>query len=249
LQTRHEDCDAPTWRARVIETLHQRFDALLHHADPSWVAFHSVFPDAPRLRIPMHATGVVHRVEPDDPAQLPHGLDGTRFAVCSVGGGSDGAGLTSAVRKAWRRLRATGAAPLDRLVICGAESGPASVPEEGVLELPFVPRFDVLLRRARLSLSHAGYNTCADLLRFGVPALLLPHPAMSDQAPRAALMSRIGAAQVLGPGALEPEPLCRAIADALARGPRAAGCDLDGARRTRRLVEGLRPPAAGSGRS
>ena len=59
LQTRHEACDAPTWRSRVIDTLHRHFDAVLHHADPALLAFDSVFPDAGRLRIPVHATVAV----------------------------------------------------------------------------------------------------------------------------------------------------------------------------------------------
>lgn len=242
LQTRHEDCDAPTWRTRVVDTLNRRFDALLHHADPALLAFESVFHDAGRLQIPVHATGLVHRVEPDDPSQLPADLAGQRFAVCSVGGGGDGANLASAVREAWRSLRRDGGVPLDRLVVCGADS-PSS--EGDVIELPFVPRFDVLLRRARLSISHAGYNTCADVLRFGVPALLVPHPAMSDQAPRAALMANIGAAQTVAPGAVDAAALARAIAGTR----RIASPDLEGARATRRWLEALRPPAAGSGRS
>lgn len=256
LQTRHEDCSAQAWGTRVLDTLHGAFDAVLHHADPALLGFVTVFPAAARLRIPVYATGLVHRTEPDDAAHLPAALvDGARFALCSVGGGADGAGLAPVVREAWRRLRSRADVPLDLLVMCGV-GGPSTAMEpdaDGVLELPFVPRFDVLLRRARLSVSQAGYNTCADVLRFQIPALLVPHPAMSDQAPRAALMSRIGAATVVEHGALDPERLTRSIEDLLATGRASPACepDLDGAHETRRLIEelALRPPAAGSGRS
>jgi predicted glycosyltransferase len=242
LQTRHEPCDAPSWRARVIETLHERFDAVLHHADPVLVPFGSVFPDADRLRIPVHATGLVHRLEPDDVSLLPAGLDGARFALCSVGGGRDGAGLQAAVRGAWAWLRARrDGGGFDRLVLCGGEpvGSPSRDEAEGVLALPFVPRFDVLLRRACVSLSHAGYNTCADVLRYGVPSLLVPHPEMSDQAPRAALMARIGAARVLPAAALAPDALARAMEAARATGPSddARRVDLSGALEARHTIE------------
>ena len=101
------------------------------------------------------------------------------------------------------------------------------------------PDFPHLLSRCRVSISQAGYNTAADILRAGARAVLVPYAESGEreQSLRADLLAARGVAVVLDPDALAPESLACALeaAAALPR-PLADEIDLDGARRAASLL-------------
>ena len=75
----------------------------------------------------------------------------------------------------------------------------------------------------------AGYNTTAEILRIGTPAVLVPRAAPSaEQRMRARLFEERGWVHVVDPDDLSPATLADAVLDALSSEPAAEGPDLAG---------------------
>jgi predicted glycosyltransferase len=104
---------------------------------------------------------------------------------------------------------------------------------------------------ARLSISQCGYNTALDVVRAGVPALVVPFAERgeTEQMDRARRLAALGVLRVLPADRLNDIALARAIEESMAFRPAACSLDLDGANRTARLLEAAVAggmPAAGS---
>jgi predicted glycosyltransferase len=75
----------------------------------------------------------------------------------------------------------------------------------------------------------AGYNTTAEILRIGTPAVLVPRAAPSaEQRMRARLFGERGWVHVVDPDDLSPETLADAVLDAMSAEPALEGPDLAG---------------------
>ena len=100
-----------------------------------------------------------------------------------------------------------------------------------------VPDLAAELSQARASISQCGYNTALDLVRTGVPALVVPYatPEEDEQTRRARRLEQLGVLKVA--------THINGDIDALLEfTPRPASLDLDGAARTRgAAVNALRP--------
>lgn len=249
--TRHEQ--VTDYTGRVLEQLHRHFDALLVHADPALCTLDMTFPRACDIRLPVYHTGIIG--PGDDTAvqrEMAPPVAGP-YAVASVGGGRDRARLLPRVQDAWRTLRERGVVNELPLILFGGLEGKEDVPDQepgtsgAIIHRAFADDFRAYLAHATLSISCAGYNTCADLLASGTPALVVPNTAMSDQWLRAQLLDGLGVA------ALVPEPDAGGdlLADFIQRTlqdprPRSApAVNLDGARRSGRIIAELlaTPPA------
>ena len=115
----------------------------------------------------------------------------------------------------------------------------------GVSVRAFVPDLAALLARARVSVSQAGYNTVADLLAARCRAVLVPYAegGETEQPRRAAILADRGLAVVVEEAQLTPAALATAIDAALALPDPVFAVALDGADRTRSLIEGRLSPA------
>ena len=82
---------------------------------------------------------------------------------------------------------------------------------------PARPDFPGLLRRCRLSISQAGYNTVMDVLNAGCASVLVPFAqgGEGEQTIRASLLAQRGLATVVAEPDLTPHSLIQAISDAL----------------------------------
>ncbi|HET8726906.1 MAG TPA: glycosyltransferase, partial [Alphaproteobacteria bacterium] len=160
----------------------------------------------------------------------------------SVGGGAVGERLLRAAVAASR----TGAlAALGWRLLAGPdlpggvmEALRRSVPAHAVVERAR-PDFPALLRRCRLSVSQAGYNTALDVLNAGCRAVLVPFAAdgETEQATRAAILAARGLATVVDEATLTPGSLAAGIAAALeAPAPARPAIAMDGAAETARTV-------------
>ena len=232
-QTRHEHLVAERYVREVARRLDDGFDALLVHADPRWSDLARDAPAAIGVTVPVRATGYV--VEP--PVATPVAVSvaawpSAPFAVASAGG-LDATEFLLAVIAAHAALVD---APPDALPdVPGTIHvfAPAGAPEPELDRLraasarhgaraevyAFSPGFGAWLDAAALSVSRAGYNTCAALLRAPGAAVLVPDPRLSDQIPRARVLADAGfAVTVEAPGAAPPtSELTAAMAAALAR--------------------------------
>jgi predicted glycosyltransferase len=90
---------------------------------------------------------------------------------------------------------------------------------------------------AEVSISQAGYNTCTNVLETRVRAILVPNPATLDQVIRARRMAQLGLARTLDVQDLDSDRLAATILDALAAPRPVHDLDLQGAERTRALLE------------
>jgi predicted glycosyltransferase len=132
------------------------------------------------------------------------------------------------VRAAWERLRAEDATGGRRLVV---------FPGPFAEEPGFTTVFGAWLRACDLSISRAGYNTCADVLAARARAMVVPSPLMSDQRLRARRLAEMGVVETVAPEDASPETLAAAIRHALTRPRPIHAIRLDGAERTRAMVE------------
>lgn len=226
-QTRFEECAAGDYAAEVQRRLARDFDAIMVHGEERLTPLSASFPGAAMLPIPIYFTGIVAE------APVPAISSTAPYVLVSSGGGADPMNLPAAVAAALAtpRLRHL------QLIACrglAAVSGAGTTPW---LERPFGSDFIAWLAGASLSVSYAGYNTCANLLATRQRALLAIHPALSDQPERGEIMSSLHAAQVVPPAGWAAQPLADSICAALDAPRPEVRLSLDGAERSAALIE------------
>jgi predicted glycosyltransferase len=229
---------APAKPERVAET-HERlstfYDAVLVHADPRVAPIELSWPVDTAIEPMIRYTGYVDEGPPSAKHERP------RSGVV-VSGGSSAASLPlyraalKAARLAsgmrWRILVGAGVDERSFETLRATAPGNASVERAR-------SDFRVLLARAAVSVSQAGYNTAVDVLRTGAAAVLVPFEGgrETEQRLRAERLAALGLAQVLLESELSAENLKAAVASR--RVPSSADIKFDGARETVALVERL----------
>lgn len=215
---------------RACATLAEHFDAVLIHGDPAVTRLEDQLPWAREIPVPVEYTGYVcGRASGTRPP--------ARRILVSAGGGVEAEALVAPCVEAWRLLRD------GRSLV--AFTGPF-LPEEVFDRLQsladvrrFTPDLATWMAASDLSVSRAGYNTCADILLSRARALVVPSPLMSDQRLRARRLAELGIVETLTPEDASPEALSQAMLRALARPKPTHAIALDGARRTRVVLEAL----------
>ncbi len=235
------DAEAWDWAQRW-------FDEVLVHGDPDFVRLEETFPLAANGRVPVCYTGYVTTTGAPPPRAPPAEQ---REVVVSAGGGSTGSHVLhaaiaargfSALRElCWRVLVGPGIAE-DEFRALAAKAAPGVVVERNRQDFP------TLLARARVSVSQGGYNTVMDVVRSGVPAIVIPfeHRAETEQRMRAARLAARGAIELVDERELAPQLLAAAVDRAASRpARRELPFDMRGAERSaERILEHARakPP-------
>jgi predicted glycosyltransferase len=215
---------------RASHLANRFFDAVLVHSDPEFARLEESFHPRHPLRTPVYYTGFV----------VPNGLtrNGSyrhdQRIVVSAGGGIVGAPLLRTAIRA-RRL-------LDDDIELKVIAGPflpddvwkslkaEAAGTKGLTLQKSVPNLTAELRSAAGSVSQCGYNTALDILRTGVPALVVPwaESGEDEQTVRANRLQAAGAVRVLDPRALRPEVLADEIRSLLTFRPRNFRVDMNG---------------------
>ena len=203
---------------RAAGLANEHLDAVLVHSDPRFARLEETFAPRRPLRVPVHYTGFVVR---DGTA---NGTVRGDHVVVSAGGGLVGEPLLRAAAEA----QPEAGVPL-RLI-----GGPL-LPDAAWERLSSLAGPQVELRRtvedlgaelhgARASVSQGGYNTALEVLRSGVPGLIVPYatPEEDEQLRRARRLERLGAVRVLAPERLARGTLAAELR-AAARLPAARG--------------------------
>ncbi len=233
---------SPQREQETLDLVERYFDRVLVHGDPSLVSFDRTFPGAKRIAGRLAYTGYVV-----EPASAAGGNAGKEEIIVSAGGGAVGAALLQAAMRAkpltasrdrtWRVLAGNNVAENDFRSLAGLASGDSGI----VLERSRAD-FTALLANCALSVSQAGYNTLMETVRAGARAVVVPFAGgqETEQALRARSLAERGLLEVVEEEALTPEALAAAI-DRVARKPRPApgAIDLDGARKSAMLIDGL----------
>lgn len=235
------DILAPPSKPDRITEAHSRllknYDAVLVHGDPQLVPLEATWPVDEPIRPLVHYTGYVD----ENPEPVP---TAERKGIL-VSGGSSAASLPlyraalgaarSITDRPWRILIGRGVEDAD------FESLRSQAPAHVTVERAR-PDFRALLAGAELSISQAGYNTVVDLLRSGVPSVLVPFEGghETEQRLRAERLKALGLAGIVPEADLTPARLEEAVIGSLARAPSPApAIALDGAARSVALAESL----------
>jgi len=111
----------------------------------------------------------------------------------------------------------------------------------GVIVERYRPDFPQMLRRCRVSVSQAGYNTVLDIVAARAAAVLVPFADMreTEQTLRAERLAARGVVEIVAPDALSPARLAEAIERAVQRRPAALPVETTGAHRSAELIAGM----------
>ena len=227
LQPKSEKRDQAT--ARLVQDY---FDLVLVHGDGRFATLDETFSAAHLISDKTAYTGMV---APDD---VEPAVADRYDVIVSAGGGAVGEDL---LRTSLAARELTSLSSARWLIVTGP-----NLPDEAVLRLQssasdnveivrFRPDLATLLRQARVSVSQAGYNTVADVLRAQCASVLVPFAAHGEQEQtiRATRLEDAGLAISIRSHDLSPAGMARAI-DAACRQDREypASLLLDGAAAT-----------------
>ena len=203
--------------AAIVAAMQRDFDLVLVHGDPQLIRLEESFPPAAALGEKLFYTGYVAAEATD----ASNGEAGRGEVLVSAGGGAVGMRLLSAALTA-RPLTALADAPW-RLITGpnladGARRDLAGAAPSGVLVERYRPDLPAMLRRCRLSISQAGYNTVVDLLAAGARAVVVPFAQgnETEQQQRAERLAHGGYLTLLRESELDAPHLAAAIAATLA---------------------------------
>jgi predicted glycosyltransferase len=222
----------PERQQETIEALRSWFDLVLVHGDPEFVRLADTFALADEIPCNVAYTGLVGPPPPANPIS-------THEVIVSVGGGAVGARLLDAAARA---LATPDLRRFTALLLMGPNA-PAGLAEALGRLAPdasvesFVDNMPDRLAGARLAVCQAGYNTAADLIVTGCPAVLVPFEGVgeTEQLRRAMALEAGGRAVVLREDSLAASSLAEAMGRALAL-PRSRSAKLDGAARTAEIL-------------
>jgi predicted glycosyltransferase len=244
--------DDPKRRREIIDRVRTDFDFVLVHGDPGFIPLEASFSAASEIADRLIYTGYISETDPIGGGDEAAGVD---EVLVSVGGGAVGTTLLSTAIEARRRGCLAGltwrllAGPNLPQQAFGTLAG--ALPEGVVLER-YRLEFPQMLRRCRVSVSQAGYNTMLDILAAHAPAVVVPFASEreTEQQLRAERLATSGVLELVPETDLTPVRLARAIERAVARGPGAISVDTGGAHRSARLIANLiRDPASVTTRS
>ncbi len=192
-------------RDRNVEAINAFYTDVWVYGDP---AIHDPVAEyglAEAIRAEVSHTGYLLRPAPDArPAQ------GEPYVLCTVGGGRDGAALCEAF------LAATLPQGQCGVVVTGSQIdepsfgrlAEAASARPDMTLLRFTPDLMPLLAGAERVVAMGGYNTVCELLRLGMPTLIVPRvQPRQEQLVRAERFAALGLLDMLHPDRLTPSAL------------------------------------------
>jgi hypothetical protein len=228
------------WRREGLRSIATLYRAALVYGPPA-----AGDARVPRLRsagVPVHH---VARIVAEPDIHAPNDLP-AEYLLAAVGGGIDGFRPLSVLLEALR-LRPLG---LPSVLVAGPLMPAAELARLRALAAGLDARIEhqrgdmlAVVRKARAVVAMAGYNTVAEVLQAGAPALLVPRSTPSkEQLVRALRLRDAGLASVIAPHELDPERLRRALG-ALLRRDRSQPSDTRGARAAAELILSVAGPS------
>jgi predicted glycosyltransferase len=233
--------DDPNRIREIVDRVLTDFDFVLVHGDPGFIPLQASFSAASEIANRLIYTGYIAETDPIVGGDETAGVD---EVLVSVGGGAVGATLLLAALETRRRGCLAGltwrllAGPNLPQQAFGTLAG--ALPTGVVLER-YRPEFPQMLRRCRVSVSQAGYNTVLDILAARAPAVVVPFASEreTEQQLRAERLASHGVLELVPESDLTPVRLGRAIERAVERGPGAISVDTGGAQCSARLIASI----------
>jgi len=238
--------DDPRRPMEIVNRVRTDFDFVLVHGDPAFIPLEDSFPLASKIRDRLIYTGYIgeaHGGEAHGAGDAAHSdeIAGRDEVVVSAGGGAVGGAL---LMIAVETRRQGCLANLRWRLLAGPnlpqpEFGALAdrLPEGVVLER-YRADFPQMLRRCRVSVSQAGYNTVLDILAARAAAVVVPFASghETEQSLRAERLAARGVLELVREDQLSPEQLASAIDRAISAHPATIAIDTGGARRSAVLI-------------
>lgn len=221
----------------TVEIIHEKFDHVLVHGDEALATLGLSFPASDEIAHKVHYTGIV---APEAAATPNESYD----VIVSAGGGAVGRDLFEAALQArpncrlkdgsWLFVTGPNLSQADRDQLSSTSGGRVSFAE-------FRSDLPALLHSTQLSISQAGYNTMADVLRAQCRSVVVPFArgGETEQTRRASLLQARGLTVALAEDELSSERLAQSIDSAMTQKPGSSLPSLDGAETTARLLTDL----------
>lgn len=214
------------------------FDFIFVHGDPNLISIEETLQGYETFKDKIRYTGLVT----PDKNQADTAHEYQCDVLITVGGGAFGQKLTRTALQAMVHSRSY---PKNWIVSAGTEVSDEDfnlLREQcppGMKIVRYIPNLADVMKQVNVSVSHAGYNTVADLLRSGCASVLYPYTGgrETEQLKRASIMDRQNIAVMLDPDNLTPESLASAVDKAAVLENRSVGFDLDGATRTALILK------------
>lgn len=195
------------------------FDAVIVHGDPVFARLEETFRPVTPPNVPVYYSGFVAPATP-----VEAGLRRPGHLLVSAGGGRIGSRLLETAVESHRSVLA--AEGVTTHVVTGpflSDDVYSALTDRarGVERLKverFVPNLASAMAESTLSVSQCGYNTSIDLLRTGVPAIVVPYDQHreTEQWARACRLESLGLVKVLPMARLSVETLADAVLEAMA---------------------------------
>ncbi len=225
----------------IVETLENFYQKILVHGDRKIISLAETFPLEKRISHLIEYTGYVLT-----PSHLGDtGKDGTGEIIVSAGGGAVG---FATLPKIFNLRNKVAIRDFPWRFVTGPHMPPEIFNELSAKETndTFVersrPDLPAVISRAKLSISQAGYNTIAELMNAGTPAVVVPYEGgvETEQRLRSDLLAKRSLLQVVGENELNVNNLNNAIYRALNTAPvKKLNVSLDGANSTANLLWAL----------
>jgi predicted glycosyltransferase len=230
---------------RAAAWANEFFDVVLIHSDPTFARFEESFHSNVPLQVPIKYTGFVVPMSVPAPAST---LDtGRKRILVSAGGGIAGEPLLRTAIEAHNYLQED--PELEMKMIAGPFLSDESWRAlrslaRGRNQLRLVRQVNDLcgeLSSAVVSISQAGYNTCLDVLRAKVPAILVPFGKEDEdeQRRRALRLQELGAVRVIEQKDLTGAQLAAEIRRLVNSKFTTPALDLNGAENSAALIESM----------
>ena len=224
-QSRHDE------RACLIANKY--FDMILVHSDPRFARLEDSFRPVTPLKVPVQYTGFVTG---DSSPIVVSPQDRLQRVLVSAGGGMVGEPLLRAAVDAHRTWRSQ--LGLSTTILAGPFAPEPvwtwlqqqAAAADGLDVARYLPDLRTEMARSAVSVSQGGYNTTMDILRAGVPAVVVPYSEAGEdeQQRRAMRLEDLGVLRCLRADELNASTLADAVIAAAASTPAHAGLDLDG---------------------
>ena len=217
--------DQARFESAACRIASEYFDLVMIHSDPHFQRLEETFSLAGELRCPVVYTGFVTPAsQPAVASELPADHP-ERLIVVSIGGGRVGSELIRCAIEASKIISAR--LPHRLLIFTGPYLPDAEFKQlrEQSMNLPavtlqrFTPDLTAILRRADLSLSMAGYNTCLNLIVSGTRAIVYPFTGNNNQEQRirAEKLRARGLVEIISEDELRPDRLADLMRQSLSR--------------------------------
>ncbi len=225
---------------RVLESnalVDEFFDLVMVHGDETLIAIEETLQGAEGFRDKVRYSGLVT----PEPIEGETDPENQCDVLVSVGGGAFGQNLTRTALKAKQYSRCFAD---NWLITAGTELSDQDFRHlqdncpAGIRVVRQIQNLALAMKGAQVSVSHAGYNTVADILRAGCRSVLYPYTGgrETEQLRRAQIMTRRGIAVMLPADELTPQSLANAIDEAAVMNPPAVSLKLDGAQQTGQIL-------------